>query len=104
MLYDQVVLFLSNISAVVTDISSKYEVDLGILQKSISTVSSDILKDVGTYISSGAINILNASISVLTNLIIVAAVSVYFLWDMDSIRNTIKKTLKRMKGRKDNND
>ena len=99
MLYDQVVLFLSNISAVVTDISSKYEVDLGILQKSISTVSSDILKDVGTYISSGAINILNASISVLTNLIIVVAVSVYFLWDMDSIRNTIKKTLKRMKGR-----
>ena len=30
MFYDQVVLFLSNISAVITDISSKFEIDLGI--------------------------------------------------------------------------
>ena len=99
MLYDQTVLFLSNISAVVTDISSKYEIDLGILQQSISTVSTDILKDVGSYISNGAINILNASISVITNLIIVVAVSVYFLWDMDVIRGNVKKYLQRLKGR-----
>ena len=40
LLYDQVVLFLSNISAVITDVSSKYEIDLGVLQKSISSVST----------------------------------------------------------------
>ncbi len=99
MLYDQVLLFLSNISAVITDISSKYEIDLGVLQKSISSVSTDILKNIGTYISDGAINVLNASISVITNLIIVVAVSVYFLWDMDKIRNGLKKNLKRSRGR-----
>ena len=99
MLYDQTVLFLSNISAVITDISSKYEIDLGVLQQSISTISTDILKGVGSYISSGAINILNASISVITNLIIIAAVSVYFLWDMDNIRLGVKKLLKKQKGR-----
>lgn len=99
LLYDQTVLFLSNISAVITDISSKYEIDLGILQQSISSISTDILKNVGTYISSGAINVLNASISVITNLIIVAAVSVYFLWDMDKIRGALRKNLKRKKGR-----
>lgn len=99
LLYDQIVLFLSNISAVVTDISSTYEIDLGVLQKSISSVSTDILKNVGTYISDGAINILNASISAVTNFIIVAAVSVYFLWDMDHIRNGLKQTLKKQKGR-----
>lgn len=99
LLYDQVVLFLSNISAVITDISSKYEIDLGVLQKSISSVSTDILKNVGTYISDGAINVLNASISVITNLIIIVAVSVYLLWDMDKIRSWIKEQLGSKKGR-----
>lgn len=97
--YDQVVLFLSNISAVITDISSKFEVDLGVLQSSISSISGDILKNIGTYISDGAINILNASISVITNLIIVVAASVYFLWDMDDIRKNLKAFLKRKKVR-----
>lgn len=99
LLYDQTVLFLSNISAVVTDISSKYEVDLGVLQQSITSISSDILKNIGTHISDGAINILNASINVVTNLIIIIAVSIYLLWDMDKIRNTIRKNLKKKKDR-----
>ena len=97
--YDQVVLFLSNISAVITDISSKFEIDLGVLQKSISSISTDILKNIGKYISDGAINILNASISVITNLIIIIAASVYFLWDMDNIRATFKKQLNKTKKR-----
>lgn len=99
MFYDQVVLFLSNISAVITDISSKYEVDLGLLQMSISDISGDMLKKFGEYISNGAINIVNTSISLVTNLIIVIIVSVYFLWDMDKIRNEIKKRLSRRKNR-----
>ena len=99
LLYDQTVLFLSNISAVVTDISSKFEIDLGVLQISISTISTDILKSLGSSISSGAINILNASVNVITNLIITVAVSIYLLWDMDKIRTGIKEKLKRRRKR-----
>ena len=95
LLYDQIVLFLSNISVVLTDISSKFEIDLGILQESISSVSTDILKNIGSSISSGAINILNASIGVITNFIIVIAASIYFLFDMEKIREWIKTKLKR---------
>lgn len=97
--YDQVVLFLSNISAFITDISSRYEIDLGVLQQSITSVSTDILKNIGKYISDGAINILNASITVITNLIIIVAVSVYLLWDMDKIRDNVRKSLKGRKKR-----
>lgn len=97
--YDQMVLFLSNISAVITDVSSKFEVDLGVLQQSVSSISGDIIKSIGTYISDGAINILNASINVITNLIIVVAASVYFLWDMDKIRIGLKHYLQRKKDR-----
>lgn len=99
MFYDQVVLFLSNISAVITDISSKYELDLGIIQTSLSDISSDLLKDVGSHISDGAITIVNTSISFLTNLIIILIVSVYLLFDMDKIRNYIKKKLTKGKKR-----
>ena len=94
LLYDQIVLFLSNISAVITDISSKFELDLGVLQSTISNISSDILKNVGTYISDGAINVVNSSINIVTSLVIVAIVSVYFLFDMNKIRNYVKKKLK----------
>lgn len=94
LLYDQLVLFLSNISAVVTDISSKFEVDLGVLQSTISNVSSDILKNVGKYISDGAINIVSSSINVITSIAIIIIVSVYLLLDMDKIRKYIKKKLK----------
>ena len=97
LLYDQVVLFLSNISVVLTDISSKFEIDLGILQESISSISTDILKNVGSSISSGAINILNASIGVITNFIIIIAASIYFLFDMEKVREWIKKKLKSRK-------
>ena len=99
MFYDQVILFLSNISAVITDISSKYELDLGIVQTSLSDISSDLLKEFGSHISNGAITVVNTSISVFTNLIVVIIVSVYFLFDMTNIRKSVKKKLKRRKNR-----
>ena len=99
MLYDQVVLFLSNISAFITDISSKYELDLGALQTSFTDVSSDVIKTLGKYLSDGAINVVNTSISVISTLIITAIVSVYILWDMDKIRKYISLRLRRHKNR-----
>ena len=99
MFYDQVVLFLSNISAVITDISSKYELDLGILQTSLSDISGDLLKEFGSHISNGAITFVNTSISVFTNLIVILIVSVYFLFDMSNIRSGLKKKLKKRKNR-----
>ena len=99
MFYDQLVLFLSNISAVITDLSSKYELDLGILQTSFSDISANIMKDLGSHISNGAINIVNTSISVITNLIIILIVSVYFLYDMGNIRKKLKSKLISYKNR-----
>lgn len=97
--YEQVILFLSNISAVVTDISSKFKIDLRILQNSLSTISDIILKNIGIFISDGALNILNASINIITNLIVILSSSIYFLWDMDKIRNNLKNNFKKKKKR-----
>lgn len=97
MLYDQTLLFLSNISVFISDISTKYELNLGVLQTSISEISTNIMKSIGTHISDGAINIVNSSISVVTNLIIIIFSAVYFLIDMEKIRNFIKKKLSNKK-------
>jgi len=99
MLYDQIVLFLSNISAFMTDISSRYELDLGVLQTSFTEISTDLIKNLSKYLSDGAINIVNTSINVLSTFIITAIVSVYILWDMDKIREYIEKKLKKRKNR-----
>ena len=97
MLYDQTLLFLSNISVFISDISTKYELNLGVLQTSISEISTNIMKSIGTHISDGAINIVNSSISVVTNLIIIIFSAVYFLIDMEKIRNFIKRKLSNKK-------
>ena len=99
MFYDQLLLFLSNLSAVITDLSSKFELDLGFLQSSFSDISGDVIRDIGSHISNGAITFVNTSISVATNLIVIMIVSVYFLFDMDNIRNKIRKKLKSYKNR-----
>ena len=93
MLYDQTLTFLSNISVFISDISTKYELNLGVLQSSISEVSSNIMSNIGSYISNGAINVVNAGINVLANFVIIVFSTVYFLIDMERIRDGIKNKL-----------
>lgn len=100
MLYDQTLLFLSNISVFISDISSKYELNLGVLQTSINEISSNIMKSIGSYISNGAVSVVNASISVVTSLIIIIFSAVYFLIDMEKIRKFIKEKLGSYRNRK----
>jgi len=102
MLYDQILLFLSNISVFIADISSKYEINLGVLQTSISEISSNIIKSIGSYISNGAVSVVNSSISVITSLIIIIFSAVYFLIDMESTRKFIKSKLGGTKTRRYN--
>lgn len=99
MLYDQILLFVNNITIFLTDMSDKYELNLGTLETSITDISSSIISSLGKYISDGAINVLNTSISVLTNLVIIVCVSIYFLLDMDKIRGYIKKKFKNRKNK-----
>ncbi|MBQ6494588.1 MAG: AI-2E family transporter [Bacilli bacterium] len=99
MFYDQLILFLSNISAVITDLSSRFALDLGFLQNSLKDASSEIIRELGGHISNGAISIVNSSISFLTNFIVVLIVSVYFLVDMENIRKRIILRLKKYKNR-----
>lgn len=99
MLYDQILLFLSNISVFISDISSKYKLNLGILQTYISDISLNVIKNIGDNLSNGALTIVNSSINVITSIIIILFSSIYFLIDMEKIRKFIKFKLGRKKKR-----
>lgn len=91
LLYEQVLLFLSNISVFLSDLSTKYEINFGSLQSALSDFSTNIISNIGSSISNGAISAVNASVNVVTTGIVVVCAAVYFLIDMNKIRSSIKK-------------
>ena len=91
LLYEQILLFLSNISVFLSDLSAKYEINFGSLQSALSDFSTNIISNIGSSISNGAISAVNASVNVLTTGIVVVCAAVYFLIDMNKIRSSIKR-------------
>lgn len=90
LLYEQILLFLSNISVFLSDISSKYEINFGNLQSSLTDFSTDIISNLGNSISNGAISVVSSSFDVLSTAIVVIAAAIYFLIDMDKIRKGLE--------------
>ena len=90
LLYEQILLFLSNISVLLSDLSSKYEINFGGLQSSLSEFSTNIISSLGSSISNGAISVVNASVGVFSTGVVVIAAAIYFLIDMDKVRMGVK--------------
>lgn len=98
LVYDQIVGLISNVIRFIQYISTEYELDLHYIQNGVSNLNNIIL-DLGKFISDSAINIINISINIFTNSIIAFFTAIYFLIDMDKIREKIKKRCKK-KGKK----
>jgi len=95
LMYEQTLLFISNISMFLSDLSTKYEINFGALQTTLTDFSSNIISSIGNVISDGAINVVNSSVNVITTGIVVICAAVYFLIDMNKIREGVKKYLNR---------
>lgn len=95
LLYEQILLFISNITMLLSDLSTKYELNFGGLQSSLSEFSSHIISGLGSSISDGAINAVNSSVSVVSTGVVVVCAAIYFLIDMDKVREAIKKYFNR---------
>ncbi len=93
LLYEQILLLLSNISVLLSDLSSKYEINFGGIQASLSDFSSTVISSLGSSISNGAISVVNASLGVFSTAIVVIASAIYFLIDMKKIRAAVKRYL-----------
>ena len=90
LVYDQTLNLISSSIKFIQDISTKYDIDLNVIQQSFSDINK-IALDIGKILSDSAFNIIKSSISVLSTILISFIVGIYFLSDMDNIRNTIKE-------------
>lgn len=60
------------------------------LETSLSDTFKTILSNLGTYVSDGAINLIDTSLALISKLFIIFAAFIYFLIDMNDIRGEIK--------------
>lgn len=84
-LFDSLINFIKRVSEM------NFDLNLAGLENDLSSIFKNVLSSVGTYVSNGAINIIGTSLNLLSKFLIAAAAFVYFLVDMDKIRNGIRK-------------
>lgn len=93
LLFSQLTNLFSAIITFLKDISMNYDLNIGSLQKSLSDVFNDIIVGLGKYVSNGAINIIGVSVQYITLIFVIFSISVYFLLDMENIRENVKDFL-----------
>ena len=86
---EQLVTFFSSLITFVSDIGSKFDIDIEPIKDALSKSFNSISKDAGKFISNGAITVVNSSISFISNFVIVFVSFIYFLLDMDKIRDNV---------------
>lgn len=96
---EQLFTFFSSLITFVSDIGNKFDINIDPLKSSLIDAFNKLSKDFGQFISDGAINVVNASISFVSNFIIVFVSFIYFLLDMQKIRDNVSLFF-RKKGRK----
>ena len=98
MLVSQLSDLFGGINTFLEELSTKdWNVNISGLQHSISDGLQSIMKDVTTYVSNGAINLISSSIDFIGKLFFGIAAYIYFLIDMDKIRAEVKKFFKTKK-------
>lgn len=95
MLFTQLSSLFNGIISFIKELSTDYDINLGPLQQTLTDAFNDIIKGLGKYVSSGAMNVIGLSLDYLTAFAIAFSASIYFLIDMDKIRSGVKKYLKR---------
>ncbi|MBQ9011848.1 MAG: AI-2E family transporter [Bacilli bacterium] len=85
-LFDAVIAF-------VKEFSMRFNLDVSDVLDKLTVIFNDFLNKSGSYISDGALNIIGLSASFFSKLLIVLTGVIYFLYDMDKIREKIKKFL-----------
>lgn len=95
LLFSQLTSLFNGIIAFIKQISIDSEINLGPIQKSLSTSFNDIILSLGKYVSDGAVNVIGVSLGYISIAVISFSASLYFLSDMDMIRHSVKKYLKK---------
>lgn len=95
LLFGQLSSLFNGIIAFLKEISLESDINFAPIQETLSTSFNEIIMSLSKYVSNGAINLIGVSVEYLSIIFIAFAAGIYFLIDMEKIRNTVKKYLKR---------
>lgn len=95
LIFNQLTGFFNSIVKFFTEISNEYDVSFGSLQETLSKSFNEIILSFSKYVSDGAVTVIGVSFSYISNFVIILAASIYFLIDMDKIREEIKDFLSK---------
>ena len=95
LLFSQLSELFKGIIDFVKQISSNSTIDFAPIQKSLSSSFDSIIMSVGKYVSDGAVKIIGVSLGYISIALIAFSAAIYFLIDMDKIREAIRKYLQR---------
>lgn len=96
LLFDQLSSLFNNIISFLKEMSVNYDWNVGPLQDSLSKSFKEIIVGLGKYVSDGALSMIGVSLSVISTALISFSAFVYFLIDMDRIREGVKRHLKHV--------
>lgn len=90
-MFGQLSSLFNNIMAFIESLSEKnFDFNFAGLETSLEGIFKNILSNFGTYVSDGAINLIDSSLALLSKIFIIFAAFIYFLIDMEDIRGEIK--------------
>lgn len=94
MLYDQLKLLIKMLIEVFNNINDKFDINIGTFEIKITDYLNDILKNIGSVTSTTTMDLFNKSIDIAGKVIVGFVGFVYFLIDMNKIRDTVEDVLK----------
>ncbi len=95
MLFNQIVSLFNGISAFLTQLTVEYDINFGSFQETLNSTLNEIIVKLGKMISDGAFSVISVSICYITLIFIIFSSSIYFLNDMDKIRENVGNRLYR---------
>ncbi len=95
LLFGQLSSLFTGIISFFKEISATYDLNFGTIQNTLNKTFTDILSDLGNYVSNGAINFISVSLGFLSALLVGVSAAIYFLIDMDKIRKEVKNFVRK---------
>lgn len=93
LLYDQLKLLIKMLIEVFNNFSDKFDINIGNFQIQVTDYLNDLLKNIGNITSTTTMDILGKSFDFIGKFIVGFVGFVYFLMDMDKIRQKVKDLL-----------
>lgn len=97
LLFNQIVNLINSLLYFIKNVSNNFQFDLNKIEENLIIFLNQIITNLGKYISATTLKTINVSINIITNAFIAISSGIYFLLDMEKIRNFIKDYIKNKK-------